>query len=159
MARGINTAVDSVDFFVQHTAGQDTRDAASVLSILATATGTGTAADQINTIHKGAWLLLNIASISVNTATLAVNVNAKIAGNYCNIARLSVDGITNGNVSSQQGIMVMYPGAIAPTNPTGIVAAGVPLPGRMQVTASLTITTTASHSGVVSYSVSQSRVL
>jgi len=158
MARGIQTAVDSADFFVQHTAGQDTRDSSLLVNLTATATGF-VGGDQVNTIHKGVMLMVALASISINTATLAVNVNAKRGdGTYFNIARLSLDGLTNGNANSQD-IMVVYPGAVSPPNPGNVTAFGIPLPGKMQITTSLTITTSASQSGVVGYSVGQSKVV
>lgn len=169
MARGIQTAVDSADFFVQHTAGQDTRDAALLANFVATAAGGVVGADQINTVHKGLMLMLAVASISVNTATLAVEVDAKRGdGTYFPIARVSLDGITNGNANAQ-GVWTIYPGASnAPANPavnaanpvSGVnILSGLPLPGKMRVTATLTITTTASMSGIISYSVGQSKIL
>ena len=171
MARGIVKASDSVDFFVQALDLPLTSIAVTAtvaLNILATATGTNNSLDQVVTLHKGAWFYLTVASISVNTATLAVQINGKNpqGGAYITLARLSLDGITNGNSSSAMPIVV-YSGATAPTQPaasgtnpiSGVQGFSIPLPKVFQVQASLTITTTASQTGIVSYSVSQSRVL
>jgi hypothetical protein len=153
---GVVKAVDSVDFFVQHTAGQDTRDATNLANFTATATGF-VSPDQTNTVHKGALLMLNISTLSVNSATLAVNVDGKRGdGVYFNLARLSLDGLTT---SLGQSTILVYPGVTAPAVPGNMTAFAIPLPGKYRVTATLSITTTASMSGVAGYSIGQSKIL
>jgi len=171
MARSVQTATDVADFFVGSLDLPLTTLAVTVavaLNISATAGSTNNSLDQTNTLHKGAWFFLNVASISVNTATLAVQLNGKNpqGGGYITLARLSLDGITNGNANSPMPIGV-YPGFTAPTQPaasgtnpiSGVQGFSIPLPKIFQVQASLTITTTASQTGIVSYSISQSRIL
>ena len=97
MARSIQTAVDSADFFVQ---AQD-----ALTAIIATQSATAGAsspqsADISNRLHRGVAFYITVASVTVNTATLAVNLLGKNAvdGLYYQVGRVSLDGIvTTGN--------------------------------------------------------------
>lgn len=158
MARNVVTQVDSADFFVQH------RDStALVLNPGTTAGGTNNSADQATTLHKGVALYVAIASMTVNTATLAVNINGKNAvdGLYYPVARCSLDGLTNGS-GGNFGIEI-YPGMVS-----NDIASNVPpafaqrqgvTPAVFQVQASLTVTTTASMTGTLSYKIGMSKLV
>lgn len=149
MARSVQTQVDSADFFVQH------QDLPSSLIATVTATnGSATSpvsADQANRVHKGLLCFVAISSVTVNTATLAVNVNAKdpISGAYVQVGRVSLDGIT----TTTNAAFEFYPGL------TGASRDSMVAPALYQVQASLTVTTTASMTGTVAYRVSGSRLL
>lgn len=157
MARNVVTQVDSADFFVQH------RDLGTAFTVQATNGGTSpVSADQLNTVQKGLILFVNVVSLTVNTATLAFNINGKnLDGNYYQVARASLDGLTNAS-NGKFGIE-FYPGMVS-----NDIASNVPpafaqrqgvLPPVFQVQASLTVTTSAAQSGVLTYSVGMSKLL
>jgi len=165
MARSVQTAIDSLNFYVE------SRNAGNVLSVLATATGGATSADLINTDQRGGMFFITFASVTVTGATLALNVNAKDvqSGTYYPYCRVSVDGVTSG-VTAAQYIALFYVGAVSTPGSSGInVGAamagnttniGLPLPGTFQIVSSLTISnTTATNSGTVSYTVDYGKVM
>lgn len=154
MARSVQTQVDSADFFVQ------AFDATSPIIATQTATnGTGSSpqsADITNTLHKGCVLFATIASVSVNTATLAVNFLGKnvVDGAYYFIQRVSVDGIVT-PLSFSFILNPAWSGTGATFSGAGgasAIAGGI-LPRVFAVQASLTVTTTASMSGTVAYAI------
>lgn len=155
MARSIQTAVDSADFFVQ---AQDITTA--LLSITATATSTQNSADQTNRLHKGAVLFINVVSVAATT-TVALNVQAKdpVSGNYVTIGRVSLDGQATNAVGTQA--LEIYPGisaqaSLGTANTPGGINAALPQTWRVQAS----ITATASQGGAgVSFSVSASKIL
>jgi hypothetical protein len=150
---GVFKAVDSVDFFVQ------SRDiTTALLNITATATSTQNSADQVNTLHKGVVLFLNVVSVAA-TATLALNVQGKdpVSGSYVTIGRVSLDASAT-NATGPNMVQV-YPGISAVASlggQNGGLNAVLPATWRVQAS----ITATASQGGAgVSFSVSQSRIL
>lgn len=159
MARNVVTQVDSADFFVQ---AQDA--AAAVLATLTATSGTTSpqGADTTNRLHRGVAFYITVASVTVNTATLALNLLGKnlVDGGYYVVGRVSLDGIvTTGNYG-----VVFYPGT--PFGGGGPSAGfnfsegpGVLTP-VFAVQASLTVGTTASMTGTIAYAIrGMSRVL
>jgi hypothetical protein len=132
MARGVNTPVDELDFYL------DTRDISGpVLNVTATSTQTVNGADLQNT-GPGAVFYVSFVSV-VATATVRVNLQAKdpVSSLYFTIASLSVDGIsvtTTGN--PLQALYVMPGAATAPTNGTLVQ---LPMPRTFRVQASITV--------------------
>jgi hypothetical protein len=152
MARNVNTAVDSADFFVEN------RDVA-IQTIVATATSTQTGADQKNTLQRG--VILNpVFSTIAATCTVRFTVQGKddISGLFYTVTSLSLDGITTGNVNTIMAgaPLVIHPNAPAtPVTGTGVAAV---LPAKFRVITS--ITATASQGGaLVSLSVNASKVV
>jgi hypothetical protein len=164
MARAVQTAIDSLNFFVE------SRNAGNIINVLATATGGATSVDLINTDQRGAMFFVTFASVTVTGATLALNFNAKDvqSGTYFPYARVSVDGVSV--TASTQYMALFYVGATSTpgsngTNIGGAAAGnatyvGLPMPGTFQVVSSLTISnTTATMTGTISYSVDYSKVM
>jgi hypothetical protein len=152
MSRAVQTAIDSLNFFVE------SRNAGNIISVVATATGSFTSNDQTNLAQNGGMFFVTIASVTVNTVTVQMSINAKDvqSGAYFPYIKASLDGLAPGTT---QGILTVYPGAGAGTFvPANGAAIGMPLPNVFQVVASLTITTTASMSGTVGYSVDYGKV-
>jgi hypothetical protein len=154
MSRAVQTAIDSLNFFVE------SRNAGNIIVGQSTAGALSpTSLDQINTDQKGAMFFATFSSVSVNTATLALNINAKDAqsGTYFPYIRASMDGTSS---IPGQWMAVVYAGAVATTVVnTNVLTIGMPIPGTFQVVASLTITTTASQTGSLTYSVDYSKVM
>ena len=153
MARGIQTAVDSADFFVQ------ARDVTTALiNVVATATQTLNSPDQVNTLHKGVVLFLNVVSVAATT-TVGLNIQGKdpISGNYVTIGRVSLDGQATNAVGAN--MIEVYPGisAVASLGGQNGGINGV-LPATWRVQASITATASQGGAGI-SFSVGQSRVL
>jgi hypothetical protein len=154
MARNPTCLSDSVEMYVQH------QDATSnVIAATATVAASVVSADQTNTFQKGAVFYVQISSVSVNTATLAVNVNGKdaISGLYFPVARVSIDGMNVTTASAYTGII--YPGIGTTGLPANASAANGILPAVFQVQATLSVTTSAGMSGTVSYRVGMSKIL
>jgi hypothetical protein len=163
MARAVQTAIDSLNFFVE------SRNVGNIFTVISTATLGGVSPDQINTQQKGAMFFITLASISVNTATLGIAINAKdvSANAYFPYARVSLDGLAVG--ASLQYIAMLYVGssstavgsgtgiAVAPAGNTQILP--MPVPAVFQITSTLTITTTASQSGSISYSLDYEKIM
>lgn len=165
MARAVQTAIDSLNFFVE------SRSHGNVLTATTTATGGITSADLVNTDQRGALFFITLASITVNNATLAININAKDLANntYFPWARVSLDGLTAS--SSLQYMAMLFIGA-ASTNssfgnlppPVGfnenLTTINLPVPGTFQVVSSLTIgAVTATNGQTMSYSVDYSKIM
>lgn len=165
MTRSLMTAIDRYNLYVASrdmtfdvlnaTATNSTSITAttsnSILNISATATGSNSSQDLTNTVHKGLLLYITVGSLTVNTATLAVNVNGKdpFTGSYMQVGRVSLDGIAaNGTFVAQ-----FYPGL------SGNQQASTVVPPTYQVQASLTITTTASMSGTLTYKIGGAQIL
>jgi hypothetical protein len=156
MARAVQTAIDSLNFFVE------SRNAGNIIVGQSTAGALSpTSLDQVNTDQHGAMFFITVSSISVNTATLALNINAKDvqSGTYFPYVRVSVDSVTNTGPS--QELVLMYVGAVVQAGivNSNVQAIGMPVPGTFQVVASLTITTTASQTGSLTYSVDYGKVM
>lgn len=163
MARAVNTIIDSLNFFVE------SRNVGSVINVASTATLGAISADQNNTQQVGAMFFVTLASVSVNSATLGLAINAKdvSTGLYMPYARVSLDGLTVG--SSLGYIAMLYVGAASTAIGNGsamsLTPAGnlqilpMPVPPVFQITATLTITTSAAQSGSVSYRVDYEKVM
>jgi len=155
MARSLQTAVDSTDFFVE------SRDiTTALLNISATATGSNNSADQVNTLHKGVALFINITSIAA-TATIGINVQGKdpVSGNYVTLTRISLDAQAT-LAATSTSMFEVYPGLTtsvpATVGTNGALNLALPKTWRVQAS----ITATASQGGAnVGYSISQSRIL
>jgi hypothetical protein len=148
MARNPHCLSDSVDLYVQH------QDAVSnVIAVTATATTSLSSSDQINTVQKGAAFYVTVTSLTVNTATLGINVNGKdsVSGVYFPVGRVSVDGIVY--------TAIIYPGIGTAGLPANAFAANGILPAVFQVQASLTLTTTAGMSGTLGVKMGMSKIL
>ena len=156
MARAVQTAIDSLNFFVE------SRNAGNILTVAATATGGATSADIVNTAQRGGMFFITLASVTVTACTLALNINAKDtqSGTYFPYLRVSCDGVSAGG--PLQNMALVYVGAVTQTSVVNanVQSVGMPLPGTFQVVSSLTISnTTATMSGTVSYSVDYSKVM
>ena len=163
MSRAVQTAIDSLNFFVE------SRSVGNIINAVTTATGGITSADLINTAQRGGMFFITIASISVNSATLQLSINAKdvAAGTYFPYAQVVLAALAPG--SSLQYTALFYVGAtstpgavgtgIAGTVNGNVVNFGLPLPGTFNVVSSLSLTTTASQTGSLSYSVDYGKVM
>ena len=165
MARAVQTAIDSLNFFVE------SRNAGNIINAVTTATGGVTSPDQINTAQHGALFFVAFASVTVTACTLALNINAKdpAAGTYYPWARVSIDAVSV--LTTQNFMALMYIGAAS--TPAAINGSNMgvsftenmqiiplPVPPVFQVVSSLTISnTTATMSGTVSYTVDYSKVM
>jgi hypothetical protein len=152
MARNPTCLSDSVEMYVQH---QDAT--ANIISVTATATTSLTSADQTNTFQKGAAFYVTVTSLTVNSATLGVNINGKdaVSGTYFPLARVSIDGIT----ATGRYTGIIYPGIGTTGLPTGANAANGILPAVFQVQASLTLTTSAGMTGTLGVAMGMSKIL
>jgi hypothetical protein len=152
MARNPHCLSDSVEMYVQH---QDA--SANVISVTATATTSLTSSDQNNTVQRGAAFYVTITSLTVNTATIGINVNGKdaVSGVYFPVGRVSIDGVA----ATGAYTAIIYPGIGTTGLPTGAVAANGILPAVFQVQASLTLTTTAGMSGTLGVKMGMSKIL
>ena len=148
MARGVNTLVDELDFYME------TRDiAGSVLTIVSTATQTvnGVTVQQTG---AGAIFYINPNPILATcTARYNLIANDPVSGRVFVLASLSLDGLavtTTGN-----GFQILY---VTPQAATGINGTGAtvttfvqPLPRNLRVQASITVASSATgaYSGTV----------
>lgn len=152
MSRAVQTAIDSLNFFVE------SRNAGQVISVVTTGTGSFTSADQFNTAQKGAMFFVTIASVTVSSVNVQFSMNAKdvVTGNYVPYLTASV-ALTN---STTTGVILMYVGAASLTfvNPAVQAVINMPLPNVFQLVTSLSIGNT-SGSGTLSYSVDYSKVM
>ena len=146
MSRAVQTAIDSLNFFVE------SRNGGNIASVLTTATGSFTSSDQTNLAQNGGMFFVTIASVTVNTVTVQMSINAKDvqSGTYFPYIKASLDGLAPGTT---QGMMIVYPGATSTFINTENAVVSAPLPNVFQVVTSLTITTSASMSGTVGYTV------
>jgi hypothetical protein len=165
MARAIQTAVDSLNFFVE------SRNVGNLINVTSTATLGGNSGDLTNTNQQGALFFLTLASLSVNTATLGLSILAKniSASTYFPWARVSLDGLVN--AASLQYMAMLYIGAnitnvsVGPSANTSVAFSEnmqiipLPVPAVFQVATTLTITTTASMSGSISYRVDYEKIM
>lgn len=163
MARAVQTAIDSLNFFVE------SRNVGNIFNVTSTATLGAVSPDQFNTQQVGAMFFITLASVTVNSVTLGIAINAKdiSASTYFPYARVSLDGLT---ASSSLGYVAMlYVGAVSTAigngaamslTPVGnIQILAMPVPPVFQITSTLTITTTASMSGSVSYRIDYEKVM
>jgi hypothetical protein len=163
MPRDISQVVDSLNFFIE------SQNVGNLINVTSTATLGAVSPDQTNTQQVGAMFFIALASVTVNTVTLGVAINAKdvSSGTYFPYARVSLDGLT---ASSSLGyIAMLYVGAASTAVGNGaamsLAPAGniqilpMPVPPVFQITSTLTITTTASQSGSVSYRVDYEKVM
>lgn len=161
--RAINTAIDEYGLYVEvqdlsllnlnaTSTNSNTPNIVyatnAVIVAQATATGSQASGDLVNTSHRGLQIYADFTGMSVNSATLGVNINAKdpVSGLYLNLTRISLDGIING-----AGLLGGQFGPGLPVN--------VQLPRVFQITATLTITTTASMTGTVNYTIGATKLL
>lgn len=152
MARNPVCLADSVEMYVQH---QDST--ANLISVTATAATSLTSTDQKNTLQKGAVFYITVTSLTVNSATLGINVNGKdaVSGAYFPVGRVSIDGIAATGLYTG----VIYPGIGTTGLPANANAANGILPATFQVQATLTITTTASMSGTLGVKMGMSKII
>ena len=153
MARGVNTAIDSLDFFVQ---ARDVTTA--VITVTATATSTQNSPDQVNTLHKGATLFLNMVSVAATT-TVGLNIQGKdpVSGNYATIARASLDAQATNAVSTNA--LIIYPGVTAQASLGSVGSAvNIALPMTWRVQASITATASQGGAGA-SFTIGVSKIL
>ena len=150
MSRAVQTAIDSLNFFVE------SRNAGQVISVVTTGTGSFTSTDQTNTAQNGAMFFITLASVTVTSATVQFSINAKDVqtGIYFPYIKASVDGLSG---ATPQGMVIVYPGASGTFVNAGNTVVPMPLPNVFQVVTSLTITNTSS-TGTVSYTVDYSKV-
>jgi hypothetical protein len=163
MSRAVQTAIDSLNFFVE------SRNAGNIINAVTTATGGANSGDLINTAQRGGMFFITVASISVNTATLLLSINAKdvASGTYFPYAQIQLGSLVPG--ASLQYSALFYVGATSTPGATGggivgtmsgnVANFGLPLPGTFQVVSSLAVTTTASQTGTLSYSVDYAKVM
>jgi len=168
MANAVNTAIDKFNLYVE---AQDITASVlnatlpnanfpfqtivvtatnSLLNVAATATSSPTSQTIYNSGNKGLQVYINITSLTVNTVTIGVNLLGKdpVTGALVQVGRVSIDGVAaNGEQQAQ-----FYPGI------SGAGRDSVALPPNFAVQASLTISTTASMSGTLSYTVSGSKL-
>jgi hypothetical protein len=154
MARAVQTAVDSLNFFVE------SRSAGSIIIASATVSGAATSADQQNSQQVGAMFFVNLTSVSVTSATIQMSINAKdpVAGTYFPYVKASIDGLSAGNTN---GMVIMYLGAASATflNADNALIT-MPVPYIFQVVTSMTISsTTATNSGTTSFTVDYTKVM
>jgi hypothetical protein len=156
MSRAVQTAIDSLNFFVE------SRNAGNIISASATVSAAGTSPDQFNTAQRGAMFFVTIASVSVTSATVQLSINAKDpqSGVYFPYLKMSVDGL---NATTTQGVIVLYVGAASAAGLNTAISnqlITMPLPNVFQVVTSMTISsTTATNSGTASLSVDYSKVM
>jgi hypothetical protein len=154
MARAVQTAIDSLNFFVE------SRNAGNIITATATISAAGISPDQTNLAQHGAMFFVALASVSVSSATIQLSINAKdvVSGTYFPYLKASVDGLS---AAGSQGMLVVYPGIVGggflnANNAT----ASVPLPNVFQVVTSMTISsTTATNSGTATLTVDYSKIM
>jgi hypothetical protein len=152
MARNPTCLADRLELYVQH------QDATSnLVSVTTTATTSLVSSDQQNTFQKGAVFYATFTSVTVNTATLAISVNGKdaVSGLYFPVGRVSIDGVA----ASGRYTGIIYPGIGTTGLPSNVSAVNGILPAVFQVQASLTITTSASMTGALGFTVGMSKIL
>jgi hypothetical protein len=153
MARAVQTAIDSLNFFVE------SRNAGNIIpAVQTTAAGGATSADQTNTAQRGAMFFIAGVSVTVNSGTINLNINAKdvVSGTY--FPYLTIPVIVTAGAT--QSVVVIYAGAVSGTffNANDILV-NMPLPNVFQVITSLVVSTSASMSGTLTYSVDYSKVM
>jgi hypothetical protein len=153
MARAVQTAIDSLNFFVE------SRNAGTVISAVTTATGGAISADQFNTAQKGAMFFITGTSVTADTTNMTFSINAKdpVTGKYFSYltAPVVITSTTN------QAMILLYVGAVATTtfvNSNVQAVIDMPLPNVFQITTTLSVTNV-SGSGTISYSVDYSKVM
>jgi hypothetical protein len=152
MGRAVQTAIDSLNFFVE------SRNVGNIANVVTTATGTFISADQVNTAQKGAMFFVAFASVTVNTVSvnfsiLAKDVSASVYFPYITQAI----GVTPTTVNST---IMLYVGAVSGTfSDPSVSLITLPLPNVYQVVVSLSVATTASMSGTVSYKIDSSKLM
>lgn len=166
MARSVNTVIDSVNFFVE------SRNVGNIFNAVTTATGGLNSGDIQNTNQVGGMFFITLASISVNSATLNLSILAKdvSAGTYFPYVQVALSALAA--TSSLQYTALFYVGATSTPGSSGaqsavfsgavngnVVNIGMPLPGTFEVVSSLTLTTTASQTGSLSYRVDYAKVM
>lgn len=172
MTRALNTSIDQFNLYVGNaditsaalnaTATNSSSITATatnaILNVSATATGTNTSQTIAATQQNGLALFLTISSISVNTATLAVNINAidPVTGNAFPWVKCSIDGVSNTGPTQQT--IQMFPGISATLAAANTIQINNVLPANFQVAASLTLTTTASQTGSLAYKIGGSKL-
>lgn len=172
MTRALNTSIDQYNLYVGNqditsivlnaTATNSSTITAtatnSILNVSATATGSNTSQTISTTQQNGLNLFLTISSISVNVATLAVVLNAidPLTGTAFPCVKVSVDGVTNQGQSPQ--LIQIFPGISATLAATNSVQVNNVVPSTFSITASLTMTTSASQTGVLSYKIGGSKL-
>lgn len=115
-SQGTITLIDSAAMYVQLQDYEDSSgNAASLLTVTASATGTYTSPDFTNTVHKGGVFFLNLTTVSA-TCTMGLNLQAKdpYSGNYGTIARVSIDAVT-ASFTVSPIIWTIYPGVVNST--------------------------------------------
>ena len=157
MARAVQTAIDSLNFFVE------SRNHGNIISVTATISAPANSGDLTNTIQRGGLLFFTLSSVSVSSATIQVAINAKdeTSGVYFPYIKASIDGLTP---TTAQGIMLIYVGAVSagldfnPAIPNSLIT--LPLPHIFQVVTSMTISsTTATNSGTASLSIDYEKIM
>lgn len=153
MSRNPTCLEDSLALYVEN----ENFSSAVIAEVTGTATTSLTSDDLTNTVHRGVALYITASAVSVNTATLGVNINAKNVSTelYFPVARVSIDGIAAaGNYTG-----IIYPGIGTTGLPTGANAANGIIPRTFQVQTSLTISTTAGMTGTLGLRVDMCKLL
>ena len=156
MARSVNTAIDSLNFFVE------SRNTGNIILSSATVSAAGNSGDLINTNQQGAQFFITIASVSVTSATIQLAINAKdvSTSTYFPYIKVSVDGMS---AAAGQGMVTLYVGAVSAFGLSTAVPnllIGLPLPNVFQVVTSMTIaSTTATNSGTASLRIDYSKIM
>lgn len=129
----------------------------SILNVVTTATGSNTSQNIPSGVQKGAAFYITIGSLTVNTATLGVNINAidPLTGTAFPFIRASLDGLAANGTQT----LVVYPGINSTLAAATATLIDMPMPANWQLVASLTIATTASMSGTLSYKIGGSKLL
>jgi hypothetical protein len=154
MGRAVQTAIDSLNFFVE------SRNAGNIIISSATVSAGANSGDIANTQQVGAMFFVTIASVSVTSATIQLSILAKdvSTSTYFPYIKASVDGLS---AAGTQGMILLYVGAASGTflNASDTLVT-LPLPNVFQVVTSMTISnTTATNSGTASMRVDYSKVM
>jgi hypothetical protein len=104
MARAINTIIDSLNFFVE------SRNVGNIINALTTATSGVDSGDIFNTNQQGALFFITLASVTVNSGDLSINILAKniSASTYFPWAKMLISATAS---ASTQYMAMMYIGA------------------------------------------------
>ena len=152
MARDVQTAIDSLNFFVE------SRNVGNIINVAATATGSSNSGDQANTQQIGGMFFVTFASVTVNTASVTFSILAKDVS--ASVYFPYVSQTLNVSSATTKSTILMYVGAATGTfaDPS-VTLINMPLPNVFQVTVSLSVATTASMSGTTSYKIDYSKVM
>lgn len=141
MARGVNTLVDDLDFYVE------TRDSASAaLTITATASTSIAGATLQNTGPGGIFYVTFTSIGSTCTCRLSWQGKDPVSGLFYTFASLSLDGLSVTNTVGGQAMNTVYiTGNAVSLGYTNVTMFQFPMPRVFRVYASITVNSTASN--------------